>query len=70
MQSLHEDSHVRLEYKHLDKQATVFQGTAAQTEPFSMDIADGDVVGMLYIQERNAMYITLNGSITGMHSYC
>ncbi|KAI7884559.1 ARM repeat-containing protein [Lichtheimia hyalospora FSU 10163] len=64
MQSLHEDSHVRLEYEHLDKQATVFQGTIAQTEPFSMDIADGDVVGMLYIQERNAMYITLNGSIT------
>lgn len=64
MQSLHEDSHVRLEYQHLHKQATVYQGMTAQTESFDMDIADGDVVGMLYIQERNVMYITLNGSIT------
>lgn len=69
MQSLHEDSHVRLEYQHLHKQATVYQGMTAQTESFDMDIADGDVVGMLYIQERNVMYITLNGSITGTHSY-
>lgn len=68
MQSLHEDSHVRLEYQHLHKQATVLQGMTAQTESFAMDIADGDVVGMLYIQERNAIYITLNGSITGTHS--
>ncbi|KAI9314574.1 hypothetical protein BX666DRAFT_2029445 [Dichotomocladium elegans] len=60
---VYKDHHVRIEYKHHEKQGVLLQGAFAQSEPFHMDIVDGGVVGMAYIQEYNAVYITLNGEI-------
>ncbi|KAI9244676.1 hypothetical protein BDA99DRAFT_528851 [Phascolomyces articulosus] len=63
MQSLDNRNHVRLEYQSMNRMATLYQGRSARTEPFALEIADGDVVGLLYIQEAHNLSITVNGKI-------
>ncbi|KAI7854060.1 armadillo-type protein [Circinella umbellata] len=63
MQSLDNRSHVRLEYQCMNRMATLYQGRTARTEPFALEIANGDVVGLLYVQEAHSISITVNGKI-------
>ena len=68
MQSLDNRNHVRLEYHCMNRMATLYQGRTARTEPFALEIADGDVIGLLYVQEAHSISITVNGKIISKFS--
>ncbi|KAI9019287.1 armadillo-type protein [Phycomyces nitens] len=52
---------VRLKYHPGTQQAIVCQGQYGRTMPFNINIQDGDVVGMFYIEEMERIGITVNG---------
>ncbi|KAL0080981.1 hypothetical protein J3Q64DRAFT_1701502 [Phycomyces blakesleeanus] len=55
---------VRLKYHSATQQAIVCQGRFARTMPFTLNIQDGDVIGMFYIEETERVGIIVNGEST------